>query len=99
MTPPATTQYRPVLDVSSRFRQGRHMPSAAREDWERLASYVVSARLAAGYRDRRQLAAATGITDRTIGTLENGRPVSPETLAAIESVVGWKPNSARQILQ
>lgn len=67
-------------------------------DWHRLASYVVSARLAAGYKDRRALSAASGVTDRTLGKLENGQPVSPETLAAVEALVGWKPDSARSIL-
>lgn len=69
-----------------------------REDWPRLASYVVSARIAAGYKDRRALSAATGVTDRTLGKLENGQRVSPDTLAAIELAVGWKPDSARTIL-
>jgi len=74
------------------------MVLGGREDWKRLASYVVSARLAAGYKDRRALAAATDITDRTLGTLENGRRVSPETLAAVERAVGWRPDSARRVL-
>ena len=69
-----------------------------REDWPRLASYVISARIAAGFRDRRALSAATGITDRTLGKLETGHRVSPDTLAAIEQAVGWKPDSARQVL-
>ena len=66
-----------------------------REDWPRLASYVVSARLGAGFRDRRAFAAATGITERTIGKLENGQRVSPETLATVAMYVGWKPDSPR----
>lgn len=69
-----------------------------REDWPRLASYVVSARLAAGMRDRKALEAASGVTHRTLGKLENGQRVSPDTLAAVERVVGWKPDSARKIL-
>lgn len=69
-----------------------------REDWPRLASYVVSARLAAGLRDRKALEAASGVTHRTLGKLENGQRVSPDTLAAVERVVGWKPDSARRIL-
>lgn len=69
-----------------------------REDWPRLASYVISARIAAGYRDRQEFAAATGITARTLGKLETGHPVSPETLAVVEQHVGWRPDSARQIL-
>ena len=69
------------------------------EDWRRLASYVISARIRAGYKDRRAFAAATGITERTLGKLEKGQHVSPETLAAIEPVLGWKPDSARQVLR
>lgn len=68
------------------------------EDWPRLASYVVSARIAAGYRDRIEFAAATGITHRTLGKLENGQRVSPDTLAVVEQKVGWKPDSARMVL-
>ena len=68
------------------------------EDWPRLASYVVSARRAAGYRDRKEFAAAPGITHRTLGKLENGQRVSPDTLAVVEREVGWKPDSARMIL-
>ena len=68
------------------------------EDWPRLASYVVSARIAAGYRDRKEFAAATGITHRTLGKLENGQRVSPDTLAVVEQEIHWKPDSARRVL-
>jgi hypothetical protein len=68
------------------------------EDWRRLADYVVARRVALGMRDRRALADATGITDRTLGKLENGERVSPSTLAAIENELGWAPGSARRIL-
>jgi transcriptional regulator with XRE-family HTH domain len=49
-------------------------------------------------RDRRSLAAATGVTERTLGKLENGQRVSASTLAAIEIVLGWAPGSCRRIL-
>ena len=62
------------------------------EDWQRLADYVVARRVELGMRDRRALAAATGITDRTLGKLENGQRVSPSTLGVIENVLGWAPN-------
>jgi transcriptional regulator with XRE-family HTH domain len=68
------------------------------EDWRRLADYVVARRVELGMRDRRALAAATGVTDRTLGKLENGRRVSPSTLAAIENLFGWAPGSCRRIL-
>jgi Helix-turn-helix len=68
------------------------------EDWRRLADYVVARRVELGMRDRRSLAAATGITDRTLGKLENGQRVSASTLGIIENVFGWAPGSCRRIL-
>lgn len=71
------------------------MPGA---DWPRLADYVVARRVELGMRDRRALAAASGITDRTLGKLENGQRVSASTLAVIEHELGWSPGSARRVL-
>jgi hypothetical protein len=68
------------------------------DDWERLGDYVVARRAALGMRDRRAFAAATGITDRTLGKLENGKRVSPSTLGAVENNLGWTPGSCRRIL-
>jgi transcriptional regulator with XRE-family HTH domain len=68
------------------------------EDWRRLADYVVARRVELGMRDRRAFAAATGITDRTLGKLENGQRVSASTLGIIENVFGWAPGSCRRIL-
>lgn len=68
------------------------------EDWRRLADYVVARRVELGLRDRRALAAATGVTDRTLGKLENGQRVSPSTLGVIENRLGWAPGSCRRIL-
>ncbi len=70
----------------------------AGETWQRLADYIVAGRVALGMRDRRALAVATGITERTLGKLENGQRVSASTLAAIENQLGWAPGSCRQIL-
>jgi hypothetical protein len=70
----------------------------AREDWKRLAAYVTSARLAAGWKDIRSFAAATGITERTLGKLENAQRVSPGTLATVAQHVGWAPDTPRVIL-
>jgi len=71
---------------------------AGGENWRRLADYVVAGRVALGMRDRRSLAAATGVTERTLGKLEHGQRVSASTLAAIEIVLGWAPGSSRVIL-
>lgn len=70
----------------------------SQEDWRRLADYVRSARVAAGYKDRRSFAHATGISERTIGNLERHIRVSPDVLAAVENTLHWKPGSARAIL-
>lgn len=70
----------------------------AGEEWERLGDYVVARRTALGMRDRRAFSAATGITDRTLGKLENGRRVSASTLGAVENHLGWAPGSCRRIL-
>jgi transcriptional regulator with XRE-family HTH domain len=83
-----------TLDSSSIFRHD--VPMA--DDWERLGDYVVARRTALGMRDRRAFAAATGITDRTLGKLENGKRVSASTLGAVENHLGWSPGSSRRIL-
>lgn len=70
----------------------------ADEDWRRLGDYVVARRIALGMRDRRALAAATGITDRTLGKVETGRRVSASTLGALDNHLGWTPGSCRQVL-
>jgi transcriptional regulator with XRE-family HTH domain len=70
----------------------------AGEDWSRLADYVVARRVELGMRDRRAFAAATGVTDRTLGKLENGQRVSASTLGVIENRLGWAPGSCRKVL-
>jgi hypothetical protein len=70
----------------------------AGEDWRRLADYVVARRVELGMRDRRAFAAATGVTDRTLGKLENGHRVSASTLGVIENRLGWAPGSCRRVL-
>jgi transcriptional regulator with XRE-family HTH domain len=70
----------------------------AAQDWLRLADYVVARRVELGMRDRRAFAQATGVTERTLGKLENGQQVSPSTLAMVENRLGWAPGSYRRIL-
>ena len=67
-------------------------------DWKRLGDYVIARRIALGMRDRRALAAATGVTERTLGKIENGKRVSASTLGAVENHLGWSPGSCRRIL-
>ena len=71
---------------------------ALEEDWPRLASYVVARRVQLGYRDRKALAATSGVTARTLGKLETGRSVGQVTLADVEIALGWEPDSARRVL-
>jgi transcriptional regulator with XRE-family HTH domain len=70
----------------------------AEENWERLGDYVIARRIAVGMRDRRALAAATGVTERTLGKVETGKRVSASTLAVLENHFGWAPGSCRQVL-
>lgn len=70
----------------------------AGEDWERLADYIVARRVGLGMRDRRAFAEATGVTERTLGKLENGQRVSPSTLGMVENHLGWAPGSCRRVL-
>jgi transcriptional regulator with XRE-family HTH domain len=67
-------------------------------DWRRLADYVVARRVELGMKDRRAFAEATGVTERTLGKLENGQRVSPSTLGVVENLLGWAPGSCRRIL-
>jgi hypothetical protein len=68
------------------------------EDWQRLADYVVARRVELGMRDRRAFAEESGVTERTLGKLENGQRVSPSTLGMVENRLGWAPGSWRRIL-
>jgi hypothetical protein len=84
-----------ALDSSYIFRQDVDMVG---ENWERLGDYVVARRTALGMRERRSFAAATGVTERTLGKLENGGRVSASTLGVVENHLGWNPGSCRRIL-
>lgn len=67
-------------------------------DWKRLARHVRSRRMELGYATTRQLAEAVDISFRTIGNLERGVAVGPNTLTAVENVLGWTPGSALEVL-
>jgi hypothetical protein len=82
-------------EISTGSRRDGQM---AGEDWQRLADYIVARRVELGMRDRRAFAEATGVTERTLGKLENGQRVSPSTLGMVENRLGWAPGSCRRIL-
>ena len=85
----------PMAGLASARGKDGHM---AGEDWQRLADYVVARRVELGMRDRRAFAEATGVTERTLGKLENGQHVSPSTVGMVENRLGWAPGSWRRIL-
>lgn len=70
-----------------------------REDLPRLASYVVDARIAAGFSTRKEFADATGVTARTLGKLETASErVSNETLARVARELRWTPDSPARVM-
>lgn len=68
--------------------------------WTRLGETVRAERARLGYRTLADLAARTGLGVRTLSDLERGArsTYSAETLATVESVLGWAPGSVRRIL-
>jgi hypothetical protein len=66
---------------------------------ERLGHYIVSRRVALGYRNRTDLANSLKFTVRTLSDIENGvRKASPGTYAMLENKLGWAPGSVDSIL-
>jgi transcriptional regulator with XRE-family HTH domain len=66
---------------------------------ERLGALVRERRRALGFRTVEDFAAATGVSRRTLGTLERGEArVSDDTAAAVERILRWSPGSVDAIL-
>ena len=66
---------------------------------ERLGHYVVSRRLALGFRNRTDLANSLQFTVRTLADIEHGvRKASPGTYAMLENKLAWTPGSIDTIL-
>ncbi len=66
---------------------------------ERLGHYIVSRRVALGYRNRTDLADSLQFTVRTLADIEHGvRKASPGTYAMLENKLGWAPGSVDAIL-
>jgi hypothetical protein len=77
----------------------RHDASMDRNSLERLGHYIVSRRVALGYRTRTDLANSLKFTVRTLADIENGvRKASPGTYAMLENKLGWAPGSVDTIL-
>src|SRR6476619_3115002 len=66
---------------------------------ERLGHYIVSRRVALGYRNRTDLADSLQLTVRTLADIEHGvRKASPGTYALLENKLSWAPGSTDTIL-
>ena len=66
---------------------------------ERLGHYIVSRRVALGFRNRTDLADSLQFTVRTLSDIEHGvRKASPGTYAMLENKLGWAPGSIDTIL-
>jgi hypothetical protein len=66
---------------------------------ERLGHYIVSRRLALGFRNRTDLANSLQFTVRTLADIEHGvRNASPGTYAMLENKLAWAPGSVDTVL-
>ena len=66
---------------------------------ERLGHYIVSRRVALGFRNRTDLANSLQFTVRTLADIEHGvRKASPGTYAMLENKLAWAPGSIDTIL-
>jgi hypothetical protein len=70
-----------------------------RRSLERLGHYIVSRRVALGFRNRTDLANSLQFTVRTLADIEHGvRKASPGTYAMLENKLAWAPGSIDTIL-
>lgn len=68
------------------------------QDWKSLGNAVAGKRYKMGYRDARSFAQAAGLSERTIGRLENGHQMGRNTLIAVEAFFGWPTGTTDRIL-
>ena len=77
----------------------RHDRFVDRHSLDQLGHYIVSRRVALGYRNRTDFANSLQFTVRTLSDIENGvRKASPGTYAMLENKLGWAPGSIDTIL-
>src|SRR6185503_18517841 len=70
-----------------------------RRSLERLGHYIVSRRVALGYRNRTDLASSLQFTVRTLADIEHGvRKASPGTYAMLENKLSWAPGGIDTIV-
>jgi hypothetical protein len=92
---------RPIRGVQSLVRPPfvRHSARVTGRNWKELAAQVVARRVELGYESRAAFARVlVGVSDKTLGVLENGGSVSANTLAKVEHALDWAPGSAEAIL-
>lgn len=67
--------------------------------WGRLGRAVRRARIEGGHGSQDDFALLMGVSGKTLGTLENGRPVGEATLYAVERALGWPHGRVEQLLE
>lgn len=78
---------------------GSHDLRMDRRALERLGHYIVSRRVALGFRNRTDLANSLKLTVRTLADIEHGvRKASAGTYAMLENKLSWAPGSIDTIL-
>lgn len=79
------------------------MGTTGQQDWTRLGRMLRQARIAAGIKRQSDLAAAVGLSTKTIGNYERGRepdtaPTVPDGYHAVATRLGWAPGSVERVL-
>lgn len=73
---------------------------ASTEELVRLGHYVVSRRVALGYKTRVDLAKDAAINERTLSDIEHGiRKAGMASYATLENTLHWKPGSIAETLR
>ena len=96
MTRPNRPLYHSAKHPSISLPTDQHLPNS---NLERLGHYIVSRRVALGFRNRTDLADSLQFTVRTLADIEHGvRKASPGTYAMLENKLAWAPGSIDTIL-
>jgi transcriptional regulator with XRE-family HTH domain len=68
-------------------------------EWQQLADHIRAEMSRRGW-TQHDLAEAAGIGEKTVNTLLSGRerPRLPRTMPAVEVALGWRPGTARRIV-
>lgn len=72
------------------------------DGWARLGRRIQTERARLGYSSARALAAAAGLSPRTVEVIESGKHTGrprPGTLAKLERALGWAEGSCERIVE